>query len=240
MRAVTRSNLRRGFLLGSASLVALVATVAPAGCGSSGSGGAQTDGGGSSVSDSAADSTSPDASANGDASPDASLDAGCDGASCYPAAKGCPPGIFAWACFPPSPTLTPATLTRVTLSGDDVIVDARTHLMWAAKEEPPATWAAAVSACTNSRRAGFADWRLPSRIELVSLIDYTKASEPSIDTTQFFSADGGTATNDAVWTSSLVASAPGPAGGQGWAVYFNGGGVDWDATVNPQGVRCVR
>ncbi len=77
-----------------------------------------------------------------------------------------------------------------------VIIDNVTHLMW-----ENGTTARAIKSnynaqltCDELATAGFGDWRLPSRIELVSLLDFTKF-HPTIDSV--FPANTGT-----LWSST--------------------------------------
>jgi hypothetical protein len=166
----------------------------------------------------------------------------CDLTSTYPASTGCAfaPGYgtaFTWACFHLPSTLGPGSYTVLTVCGDDVVVDGRTKLMWARQEEPAAQWAPAIAACKASRRAGFSDWRLPSRQELVSLVAYTKASAPLIDTTKFQGVGGAAPTAGPMWSSSPYALSAGYA----WCVGgFNGGDAYSYGPGSLNGVRCVR
>ena len=66
-----------------------------------------------------------------------------------------------------------------------VVVDRVTHLMW--QRQVPADahdWDQAGAYCACLQLAGHDDWRLPTRIELVSLVDYTR-SFPAIDAQAF-------------------------------------------------------
>jgi hypothetical protein len=180
-----------------------------------------------------------------DTASDVGVDAArCDLTSTYPASTGCAfaPGYgnaFTWPCYRLPSTLGPGSYTVLTVCGDDVVVDARTKLMWARQEEPAAQWAPAIAACRASRRAGFSDWRLPSRQELVSLVDYTKASSPLIDTTKFQGVGGAAPMmNVYMWSSSPYALSTGLA----WHVYFSVAdrSVNYGDTGDLQGVRCVR
>ena len=85
-------------------------------------------------------------------------------------------------------------------------------------------------ACVDLRLAGHGDWRLPSRIELVSLLD-TRRTQPSIDVEAF----PGTP-SDWFWTSSRAADDPNAA----WYVYFYFGYPKTDDAGNVFSVRCVR
>jgi hypothetical protein len=52
------------------------------------------------------------------------------------------------------------------------VLDTRTGLMWAAKDnESNITWAEAKSYCRNYRGGGYADWRMPTQDELAGLYD---------------------------------------------------------------------
>jgi hypothetical protein len=74
-------------------------------------------------------------------------------------------------------------------------------------------------------------WRLPTRAELLTLVDPTKYN-PAIDATAFPSTP-----SDYFWSSSAYAGSSGNA----WYVYFyNGYSNNVDVTSNTYRVRCVR
>src|SRR5205823_5767978 len=98
---------------------------------------------------------------------------GCGDTATYPAAEGCPDWAWAsWAILPDSPGAANYGVTAI--CGDTVVIDKTTRLMWAQEEPDLLTWSAAKSRCAGSHRAGFSDWRLPTRVELESLVDYGK------------------------------------------------------------------
>ena len=84
--------------------------------------------------------------------------------------------------------------------------------------------------CDRLALAGYDDWRLPSRIELVSILDVTRV-EPAIDVTAFPQTP-----NDWFWTSSIAAEDPQAA----WYVYFYFGYPKTDIATNQFSSRCVR
>lgn len=113
----------------------------------------------------------------------------------------------------------------------DVVLDGVTGLMWQrAVDAQSHVWSAARSYCDSIALAGFDDWRLPSRIELVSILDSTR-NEPSIDMTAFPDAP-----SDWYWSSSTWAADPNKA----WFVYFYFGYPDGEAVDKPFRARCVR
>lgn len=55
---------------------------------------------------------------------------------------------------------------------DGTVLDTRTNLMWAAKDNGEAVdWQDAKNYCENYRGGGYADWRLPTQDELAGLHD---------------------------------------------------------------------
>ena len=60
---------------------------------------------------------------------------------------------------------------------DDVATDAVTQLQWQRHTpDDTFTWPEAEQYCGCLTLAGYDDWQLPSRMELVSIVDYTKQS----------------------------------------------------------------
>jgi hypothetical protein len=58
---------------------------------------------------------------------------------------------------------------------DGTVLDTRTRLMWAAKDNGDGiNWSDAKSYCANYRGGGYTDWRLPAQDELVGLYDKAK------------------------------------------------------------------
>jgi len=65
-----------------------------------------------------------------------------------------------------------------------IVHDNVTGLEWQRAVPPKMNWSAATAYCAELSLAGKSDWRLPSRIELVSLVDSTRV-DPSIDVNAF-------------------------------------------------------
>lgn len=83
--------------------------------------------------------------------------------------------------------------------------------------------------CGSLTLSGFSDWRLPSKRELMSIVNYG-TYYPSINTAYFPDA-----TSDYYWTSSEY-----PAGGSAWFVSFYLGFISPAAKDSDNYVRCVR
>jgi hypothetical protein len=133
-----------------------------------------------------------------------------------------------WAEWPVPPSVSPSAYTD---NGDGTVTDNGTGLMW---QSPPAattmTHPAAVTYCSTMLAAGgHHDWRLPTKIELLSIVDYGR-SNPSINPV-FASA-----VSDFYWSSTPVAGTPSYA----WYVYFDDGDTFFDDMTSTNYVRCVR
>jgi len=112
-----------------------------------------------------------------------------------------------------------------------VVTDEVTGLMWQRELDGKlVTFADAKTNCDALSLAGYDDWRLPSRIELVSILDVTRI-EPAINVTAFPATP-----NDWFWTASVSAEDPQAA----WYVYFYFGYPKTDLVTNQFSVRCVR
>ena len=119
---------------------------------------------------------------------------------------------------------------------DQTVTDKVTGLVW--QRQVPAqgyAWAAAKDACENLVLAGQNDWRLPSRIELVSLIESGR-TEPAIDLGAFPFVSGNRPLSDWYWTSTPFARDP----NRSWYVYFYFGYPDTDLQTSDFPARCVR
>jgi len=59
--------------------------------------------------------------------------------------------------------------------GDGTVLDTKTNLMWAAKDnEIDISWSKAERYCLDYRGGGYADWRMPTVNELAGLFDKAK------------------------------------------------------------------
>ncbi|HEX3696072.1 MAG TPA: DUF1566 domain-containing protein [Polyangia bacterium] len=118
---------------------------------------------------------------------------------------------------------------RYTMNGGTVF-DTKTKLTWQ-QTVPPAkyAWAAAKTYCQTLSLAG-TGWRLPTRKELQTIVDYSQSS-PSIDPTAFPATPA-----EAFWSSSPVVGSPTVA----WSIYFIIGLTYSFVVTDPNEVRCVR
>jgi hypothetical protein len=91
------------------------------------------------------------------------------------------------------------------------------------------TWAQAKAYCASLSLGGVSGWRLPARMELSAIVDFTKTN-PTIDAAAFPNTPAAL-----FWTSSPVGSSS-----YVWLVYFSHGGSDVNLVGNYNRVRCVR
>jgi hypothetical protein len=117
------------------------------------------------------------------------------------------------------------------LGSPGVVVDRVTGLVWQrALDEGMYTWAEATSRCACLSLGGHEDWRLPTRMELVSIVDFTRDS-PAIDPVAFPQT-----TSEWFWTSSRRADDPSLV----WYIYFETGFTNFVDEDQRYRVRCLR
>ena len=119
-------------------------------------------------------------------------------------------------------------------NGDGTVSDLNTGLMWQqgdAHNDWGFGWEEAVVYCNALVLAGHSDWRLPSRRELLSIVDYGSYN-PAIDI-QYFP---GCLFDNKYWSSTVTANGPDSA----WEVYFSYGAAYPDGKVYALYARCVR
>jgi len=114
-------------------------------------------------------------------------------------------------------------------NADGTVTDSVTGLTWEGTVDPGSyTQAQAATYCANKAGAS----RLPTRLELVSLVDFTVSSPgPTINQMYFSNTPSA-----AFWTSSAYAGTSGNA----WYVDFNDGNTNYIDVANTYWVRCVR
>jgi len=113
-----------------------------------------------------------------------------------------------------------------------VVVDRVTGLTW--QRDVPShtyTWADARAHCPSVDLAGHRDWRLPTEIDLYSLVDFTVASGARIDASAFPSTPA-----NWFWSSTPVAGGSSDA----WGVNFDLGYSYNSGVGDTYNVRCVR
>lgn len=141
----------------------------------------------------------------------------------------CPPLTYAtWRM--PSPPGVPSSATATYVLTAATATETTSGLTWQRGFTEKKTWADAKQYCEELELEGRGDWRVPSRIELVSLVDFTRL--PSIDQEAFPNT-----ANDYFWSSSPTANGTVYA----FSVYFGAGLTAFGQTAGPSGhVRCVR
>lgn len=126
--------------------------------------------------------------------------------------------------LPTGDTINPGELAYA--FDDTIATDTVTGLMWQLNALPQCpgdssgacTWSEGSARCASLTLGGLSGWRLPGRMELLTLADYL------------------TPAGDAFWTSSLAAGSPGRA----WYASFGAGGSSVSPVAEPMAVRCVR
>ena len=86
----------------------------------------------------------------------------------------------------------PGTFEVKNIGGKDVVFDSATNLMWQKTPVSEKKWAEALEYCTSLEYAGYTDWRVPNKNELLTLVDYSKvgpaSSFPEMISEEFWSS----------------------------------------------------
>jgi hypothetical protein len=204
--------------------------------------------------DAAPEASPPPPDASPDAAPDSAPDAAADAPSdvqadtqqdaptdapnpfhdapCVPAQCG----THSWACWPmPNPARSGLpNAASYTDMGDGTVRDNRTCLLWqkVAPRDTAHTWQQAKDYCSSNRLLAGTGWRLPTRIELMSIVDYSR-QDPSIAVSVFPS----TLSNPPHWTWSPFAGASVPSA---YIISFHQGATDQADQTAMFPARCVR
>ncbi|HLK92438.1 MAG TPA: DUF1566 domain-containing protein [Polyangia bacterium] len=133
-----------------------------------------------------------------------------------------PPSELIYARWPmPNPASAglpnPASYTD---NGDGTVTDNVTKLVWqkSVTSSQAFNWCDAINYCATLTLAG-RTWHLPTRIELLSLVDFTRAN-PALNTTAFPGTPGGKYTwTSSPWVVSQIATKP----QDSWIVNFSEG-----------------
>lgn len=112
---------------------------------------------------------------------------------------------------------------------NQTVTDLHTGLTWVESDaDIQRTWEDAISYCQELDFAGTNDWRLPTKFELESIVDYSR-SYPAMN--PVFSCE-----SSFYW--STTPHMPNPA--YAWSVFCPDGADHWVHTSNAYNVRCVR
>ena len=113
-------------------------------------------------------------------------------------------------------------------------------LMWQDEEQSfKGTWDEAQEYCKKLSLAGYKDWRLPTRMELLSIAEkstYNPAINKAFKNVAYETSDKSEKIYGDYW-SSIKSAAP---YGRVWSVFFGSGGEFWDVFSGRHFVRCVR
>ena len=126
-------------------------------------------------------------------------------------------------------TINPPSYTD---NGDGTVTDNNTGLIWQQEDDDTTRiWDDAASYCESLTLAVHSDWRLASKKELMSIVNYGTYG-PSIDTTYFSNPNA----SAPYWSSITYAYDS----SQAWFFHFSSGGVSHSHKTNSYYVRCVR
>ncbi len=183
------------------------------------------------------------ATAGGDAGSNESLGgagmAGTDAGSVAMAGSNMDCGVVAapsawsgWVMPNPVRSGLPNPMSYTVSASGNAVTDNVTGLIWQrAVADSTFTWADAKQYCSCLSTDGESDWRLPSRIELSSIADWTTA-HPSIDSVAFPNTP-----NEAFWSASVLENGDPDLA---WHVDFDSSHTSYTDKLYTHHARCVR
>jgi hypothetical protein len=122
-------------------------------------------------------------------------------------------------------------LLSYTIIGDGTALDLNTNLMWQREDDGiMRTWIEADTHCSGINLGGYTDWRLPSKRELIGIVNYGQMY-PAIDRSAFPSTK-----NTHYWTVSKMPCSD----GDPWSVDFAAGYCNILSPSTRAFTRCVR
>jgi len=137
-----------------------------------------------------------------------------------------------WAEWPVPDDSPPASTYSV--SGE-VVKDLKTGLQWQRSAyQSELHQQAAIEYCRTVKTADTSGWRLPTLIELLSIVNYGKAN-PAIDSVAFPDTQAAP-----FWSATVISRLPNGQPLGGWLVNFASGECFGAQATNPLRVRCVR
>ena len=114
------------------------------------------------------------------------------------------------------------------------------RLMWQDEKQGfKVTWDEAQKYCKTLSLAGYKDWRLPTRMELLSIMEksrYNPAINKAFKNVAYETNDKGEKNYGWYWSSTESAGGSSNA----WIVDFKDGDISWSDVYNSRFVRCVR
>ena len=156
---------------------------------------------------------------------DADIDAAPDAPNCGPASHG----DFATWPMPNFSAGLPHLASYTTSTDGKVVHDEVTRLYWMQNAAPTQmSQTDAVAYCESLNTGGACDWRLPERVELISISDYTRIN-PSFDATVLSGAGA------VYWSATPVRNDVNRA----WYVSFSNGVIERTTKTSTYAVRCV-
>lgn len=115
-------------------------------------------------------------------------------------------------------------------SSAGTVTDAITGLMWEQDNAPVGTWDTQVARCTSLGTNGYSDWRLPSRLEALTIIDAGRV-QPALDVTVF-----ATTASSYFWLGQEMDGSTTLA----WLFVGIDATVSWNGKTAPGTAKCVR
>lgn len=117
------------------------------------------------------------------------------------------------------------------------VLDTRTNLMWAAKDNGSGiNWSNAKSYCENYRGGGYTDWRMPTQDELAGFYDKSAGYRPACAARDY---------NDKIYLTGLITvscwavRAPEMRGSDAAHFHFYSGGRDWSHRSDANFLRAL-